>query len=161
MPSPTRSVETVELPNVMRRDLLPTVTQMLSEPIRKLVGTSAASPTYILCSKSLAPPELLPVCVTITCDRARKRWSNVRALARMHDVPFIFTINGQAAAVFYRHPDHHDDLVQSWLAEHQEKVRIAQLESQQPVSADTAVAQRLADLERRVTALEKGQHHDR
>ncbi|ALJ35158.1 hypothetical protein D9623_07880 [Azospirillum brasilense] len=154
-----RNEAVVELPNVARRDLLLTVNRMAIERVQKLIGTSASTPTYILCSTSLAPAELLPTCVKISCDRARKKWSNVRALARLHGVPFIFTIDGEDAAVFYRHPDYRDDMVRSWLEEYHKKVRMAQIEREQHTTTDSTMVQRVAELERRVIALEEGRHN--
>lgn len=140
-------------PHVIRGDLLGIAARMKQERLCKTIGT-VIEPVHVLCSRSLAPPNLISTAIRISCDRARKKWSSVRALSRLHNIPFIFTIDGEDAAILYRHPHYHDDVAQSWIAEHNEKTRRIQL-AEHSENAASPLADRISVLERRVAVLEK------
>jgi hypothetical protein len=73
------------------------------------VQASRGGPRYQLAAVCLVDAERARACVRVTPDEFRRHSSDIRALARVDDVPFGIVVRGQLMAIFARHPQYRSD----------------------------------------------------
>jgi len=148
-------------PERLRRELKDTLMHMSLTPTLLDIGNGEGIPPYQLLTASLASEALLASCLPVSCDRVRKKWSDVRALVRLHDIRFLITVNGYEAAVLYRNPSYKDDHVSAWLSEHQKRVLSDTAPMCQLEAAVRALELKLADHDRRLSLFERSNSHEK
>ena len=142
----------IKLAESVRKQLIEEARRVFAQDTFLDIGrTDPPRPMYQLLGVGLASPELLTRCVRITADRARRHWSDVRALARIHDVSFLLTVEGKAIAVVRRHPNFSDPLLDKWLSEHK---RLSQAVEGSSGTPPLDVESQLSLLNERISRLE-------
>jgi hypothetical protein len=140
----------------LRANLLAKVSEVAATGKSLVVGIAQDRPRYELLPATVLTRRDLDACVPVTADRARKNWSDLRATARLFDVPFLISA-GASEAVFRRHPTYSPQWPNKWRAEHESRIARGPSQPTRERPEDSELAHlRLAvsDLRKRVEQIE-------
>jgi hypothetical protein len=123
-----------------------------AENVAFAIRTTRGAPRYQLVPPTLVSPETLRACVRIGPDEFRRHSTDIRALVRLHDMPFGLVIRGELTAVLRRHPTYRPRNAERYLAHLRAH---ASRDLPNPEENQGAIAEQLRDHEVRITALER------